>query len=30
MYFELMYTLRRLGDIWRIVVAAIHDPDSKR
>jgi hypothetical protein len=30
MYVGLTYTLRRSGDTWRIVVAAIHDPDSKR
>jgi hypothetical protein len=27
MYFGLTYILRRSGDTWRIVVAAIHDPD---
>ena len=29
MPFEMMYTLRRSGDTWLIVVAAIHAPDSK-
>jgi hypothetical protein len=30
MYFRLTYTLRRSGVTCSIVVAAIHDPDSKR
>jgi hypothetical protein len=30
MYVGLTYSLRRSDDTWRIVVAAIHDPDSKR
>src|SRR5262245_25848735 len=29
-HFGMSYTLRRAGNTWRIVVAAIHDPDSVR